>query len=468
MKKTELLNLIQRTVDGESEAFAVLYEAYYNKIYYLCLKLLQNRDDANDIAQETFASAFENLRRLSNAFAFESWLKTIAVNKCKNYLKKCKPVLFSQYDNEDHTEFLIEDENAENAEEAFDDFETRRIINHIIDQLPDEQRICIILYYYDEKTVSEIAEFLECSNGTVKSRLNYARKKIRNEIERIEKENNIQLHSASAIPLLRMIISKQMPKTTVHPSFDSILKHAAEMTNSLPDSSVQETAKPDDTGSSIQEAKNPADTTNSAKTSVTKKLFKTTASKITAGALSAVMLVSGGVFAGSQLNSGKNNPEISTTVSTTENTTRLSLGTIKNVQADQYNVYENLYNDDGELVEDVGGGFGLLISFDPVENAQGYRLKYIFGNDEVEYQDLNAGQTKICYTGNGGPSSIEACAFAKDDNGEIIYGDWVEILSYEEGFITYHHTDLPIEKWNEMSSEYFELNISAQKNDGQY
>ena len=310
MEKTELMDLIQKAVSGDSQAFSVLYEEYYSRIYYLCFKLLKNREDAGDITQETFVAAFKSLNTLNNAFVFESWLKSIAANKCKNYLKKSKPVLFSQYDKADGFEFDIEDNKAENAQEIVDNSEIHKIINEIIDRLPDEQRVCIILYYYDEKSVSEIADFLECSEGTVKSRLNYARKKIRDEIEAIEKRDNIQLHSAAAIPLLGTILSKHIPNTMLHPSFSTIVNGAASITRSY---------------------NSPAETTfgvtdnalSNAKISLSKKLFKTTASKVIAGVLSAAVLVSGGVFAGTRLNLEQNNlaPETMVNSTVTESTT---------------------------------------------------------------------------------------------------------------------------------------------------
>ncbi len=84
------------------------------------------------------------------------------------------------------------------------------------------KRICVTLYYYDEKSVAEIAELFECSEGTVKSRLNYARKKIKEELEAIEKRDNIKLHSAAIIPLLGVILSGQMPAVP-HPPLADIL-----------------------------------------------------------------------------------------------------------------------------------------------------------------------------------------------------------------------------------------------------
>lgn len=475
MEKSELIGLIQKAANGDVQAFAVLYEAYYNQIYYLCFKLIQNRDDASDIAQETFASAFENLRKLNNAFVFESWLKTIAANKCKNFFKKYKPVLFSQYDKSDDIEFVIEDSKAENAEDTFDDFETRRIINQIIDNLPDEQRICIILYYYDEKSVTEIAQFLECSNGTVKSRLNYARKKIHDEIERIEKENNIQLHSATAIPLLGTIISKQVPKALEHPDFTSIMKNAAEIPIKISEPQFTESQSAERKVTETQDVEPVKDTnsisesvSSSAKSTLAKKVIKTTVTKIVAGTMGAVILVTGGAFAGSKLAANNSKPTPETTVSTTENTTeevpetttQLALEQIENIQVDGADFYDETDNNGVPF----SGGFAVKISFDPVEHAQGYRLRYNYSYTESIYQDFDAEHTKFWYGGQAGPDSIDACAFTTDENGEKIYSDWVNLFNWEQNDIWGGNNNVPTystERLDDFTDGYLEIDPST-------
>lgn len=86
-------------------------------------------------------------------------------------------------------EDILENENQEFIpEESVDYDETKKIMQGILDQLPDEQRLCVLMYYYDELSVKEIAETLGCSTRTVKSRLNYARKYIKKECEKQEKK----------------------------------------------------------------------------------------------------------------------------------------------------------------------------------------------------------------------------------------------------------------------------------------
>ena len=272
MEKTEIYELVEKSSRGDAEAFSVLYEEYYGKVDYLCFKLLQNREDTNDIVQETFLTAFQNISTLNDGAAFERWLKTIAVNKCKNYLKKARPVLFSQLDDGDGAEFVMEGDQVEKPEEIVDNAEIRKIISEIIDSLPDEQRIAVMLYYYDEMSVPEIAGFMECSEGTVKSRLNYARRKIREEIEGIEKRYNIKLHSGAVIPLLAPILTREVLRFSIHPTFESVMSGAAGAAGAVGGAAA---------GSGFSILK------------LLKKLFKTTAAKVVAGVLSAAVVACG-------------------------------------------------------------------------------------------------------------------------------------------------------------------------------
>lgn len=444
MKNKELIILIKKASDGDMTAFAEIYKEFYNDIYYLCLKILKNSDNAADITQDVFVSAIENIAKLENEAAFEAWIKSIAVNKCKNFLKKSKPALFSQYTNEDDSEFIAEDENALNGETVFDDFETRRIINSIIDNLPDEQRICVILYYYDDKSISEIARFMECNSGTVKSRLNYARKKIRDEIERIERENNIYLHSASAIPLLGYIISKQMPKIVSMPSFDSVLNIAVKSANSTIGTGNKSEISADSGKNETVNIKENAPSAKSAAKAVSKKAAKTIAAKITAGILGAVVLVSGGMFAGSRISTDAKTTEPTVTTAP-QTTTQAELTNVSNIKLSRADYYEKEYPDG------AGSGYGITIDFDIPENADGYRLKYIFYNGTA-YEDFDRTKNKLCLGGQSGPDSIEIATF-KSVDGEIVFSEWAVLIDLIYGFPESEGA-YTFDRWDELKKEY--------------
>ena len=429
MDKTELVKLVQKAAEGDAQAFSVLYEEYYDKIYYLSFKLLQNSEEASDIAQETFITAFESIKTLKNAFAFEGWLKTIASNKCKNHFKKAKPLLFSQYENEDTVELIIEDTKVENAVEIIDNAEIRRIINDIIDHLPDEQRVCVMLYYFDEKPIAEIAEFMECSEGTVKSRLNYARKKIKEEIEAIEKKDDIKLHSAVIIPLLGAILSSGIPNSVGRKGFISVLNGTAEIingvTNVIPSKvgEIQSSLPKSD----VPSAENTKSALQSSKKSLAQKLFKTTASKVVAGVLSATILVSGGMYAGSRLNSQPESPAVNTEQNTAENvpenTTEKRITSLDSVS----NIIVSVY----DITEPDNAGFaGIIVEFDPVENADGYVIRYVDPFDESSHHlgRLTKEDTSLFFGTQSITDKVDIRPYKEIGNGDdIIYGEWSRI-----------------------------------------
>lgn len=200
----ERSELIRRARSGDPTAQGQLYESMYKRVYYLCLRLVKTPEDAQDTAQETFIAAFGALPGLENPSAFEGWLFQIAANKARNLLRKNGRLVELAEDEEGRT-FLDElPDEAEDLipESALDSAEKRRLILSIIDALPEAQRECVMLFYYSELSVKQIAEVMSCSEGTVKSRLGYARQKIREGILGMEERDGIRLHVFVPIGLL--------------------------------------------------------------------------------------------------------------------------------------------------------------------------------------------------------------------------------------------------------------------------
>lgn len=189
MKTEGLAEIVMKSKQGDEQAFNKLYENYVKKVYYICLKFLKDREDASDVTQDTFVTAFEKLSTLQNPESFGMWISKIATNKCKNVLIKKNHSFIEELKMDDKG---IEDEDLNSEfipEEYVINKEKRKIIMEIIDnKLSDVQRMAILLYYYECEPVSEIAKILECSEGTVKSRLNSARKVIKKAIEDKEKK----------------------------------------------------------------------------------------------------------------------------------------------------------------------------------------------------------------------------------------------------------------------------------------
>ena len=195
----DMMALIEKAKNGDKDAQSSLYEANYKKVYYLALRITKKPEDAEDAAQEAFIAAFKALPKLENNNAFQGWLFQIVANKCRNKLTRTKqadalPEGFEEHTPDTSEGFLPED--------ILQDAEKRRLIMAIVDTLPDAQRECVMLFYYSEMSVKQIAATFEISEGTVKSRLNYARQKIKDGILETEERDNIRLHTLVPFGLL--------------------------------------------------------------------------------------------------------------------------------------------------------------------------------------------------------------------------------------------------------------------------
>lgn len=206
MEKEKIRRLVLQAEQGDRAAFGELYEEMGRSVYFNCLKLLGNAQQAEDITQDTFMKALEKLDSLKEPENFSAWVNRIAINNCKMYFRKNPRTA------EEESEKIIDD--TPDSELIPDDYadseEKRRIIMNIIDTaLTDEQRQTIILFYFDMMSVAEIAEIMECSVGTVTSRLSAARKKIREAVLIYEKKNNDRLHAVMPIPVLSKIFMQE-------------------------------------------------------------------------------------------------------------------------------------------------------------------------------------------------------------------------------------------------------------------
>ncbi|WFA08001.1 sigma-70 family RNA polymerase sigma factor [Tissierella sp. Yu-01] len=190
-----LTELVSNAQKGEIGAFEEIYSLTNNRIYYFALKMVKNPDDAMDIIQDSYISAFSKLSTLNSSDAFLSWMYSIVANNCKKSFIKNKNISLFQDEDYSTIDNLSEDNDEFLPQTAVDNAETRSLIMNIVDNLPDAQRSCIILYYFSEMSVSEIAKIMECSEGTIKSRLNYGRKQIKQAVLDLEEKEGTKLYT---------------------------------------------------------------------------------------------------------------------------------------------------------------------------------------------------------------------------------------------------------------------------------
>ena len=201
-----------------------IYNDTYRSVYWTAMSLLKDEEDAQDIVQETYVTLIDSYDTLKDKEKVAAWLKKIAANKCLDRLRRTKTV-------------NAEDEFFENVEAQPEDFlpdsilesaEKRRIIMDIIDNaLSEDIRRTLILYYYDEMTTKEIASLLGIPQGTVLWRLNFAKKKIKKEVEKYEEENNDKLYAMAAAPFLTKLFAKEAEQVQLKPIAASLLTLSA-------------------------------------------------------------------------------------------------------------------------------------------------------------------------------------------------------------------------------------------------
>ena len=189
MAQTELAQLVQKARQGDKKAQEGLYLATNSAAYFVAMKITKDEEESLDIVSDSYIKAFASLDKLENDEKFPAWFNQIVANHCRDYLKKAKPMHLSDM-TEDGEDFELEDIDGEIPDELLENKDVIECVRRVVESLPEEQRMCVILRYYDEMSLQEIADTLEVSLGTVKSRLSRASKKMRDEIERLEKEEN--------------------------------------------------------------------------------------------------------------------------------------------------------------------------------------------------------------------------------------------------------------------------------------
>lgn len=206
----KLLDLIQRSKAGDLEAQEALVQAAQNRVYYHCKKMLKNEADAQDATQDVLIAMLTGLDKLREPAAFWGWVNGITANRCKHLLSTPNKT-WQIPEDEDGNSMLDDLESMDEQlipDKALDNAETRRMILDLVDNLPPAQRMSVLFYYYDEMSVKEIAQAMEVSEGTVKSRLNYARKAIRDGVEAYERKG-VKLYSVSPLLLLAFFLRQE-------------------------------------------------------------------------------------------------------------------------------------------------------------------------------------------------------------------------------------------------------------------
>lgn len=208
MDKDSIALIVKQSQTGDPTAQETLILEVQQSIYYQCLKFLHHPEDAQDATQDILIQMLTKLHTLNQPEAFWGWVNRMTANHCKNILRKTGELQIPE--DEEGNSLLDTFETMDEQtvpDKALDNEETRRMIIEMIDALPAPQRMCVIMYYYNEMSVKDIAAVLEVSENTIKSRLNYARKAIKEGTEKYERQG-IRLYGLSPLPFLLHFLRK--------------------------------------------------------------------------------------------------------------------------------------------------------------------------------------------------------------------------------------------------------------------
>jgi RNA polymerase sigma factor (sigma-70 family) len=168
----EELQIIERIQKGDTNAFSFLVTKYQDVVFSISLKVLKNRDDAEEVAQETFIKAFRSVSSFRGKSKFSTWLFSIAYNTCITSVRKKKFPTTS-----------IDQVQLNDEEEDWDDFdltgeERSKMLEMSLKKLPEDDYTLVILYYYEEQSIEDISRIVGLSESNVKVKLHRARKKL--------------------------------------------------------------------------------------------------------------------------------------------------------------------------------------------------------------------------------------------------------------------------------------------------
>jgi RNA polymerase sigma-70 factor (ECF subfamily) len=177
--------LVARSVGGDTDSFNQLIKRWEKPIFALAYRTIGREDDARDVVQETFLRAFRGLAGFKGQAKFSSWLYRIALNLCRDWLRRQRraPVV-SAPDGVDLIELAGEGEGAVRVDDLVVRKDLSRAVAAAMRALPDEQRAAILLKEYHGLTFQEIADLLGCPLSTVKTRLYQGMIVLRRELDR--------------------------------------------------------------------------------------------------------------------------------------------------------------------------------------------------------------------------------------------------------------------------------------------
>lgn len=379
--------LVRAVQNKDQKSFEELYTKYYKKIYAIAFATTKNVSDAEDILQITFSKVWQSISSLDDPSAFNTWVQKIAINESKTLLNKRKPsVSIDDEEDDSHVTELESDLMLPEAYAEKEDLSAR--LRQIIYELSDVQRQTITLYYFDNLTISEIAQIMDCTEGTVKSRLYLARKAIRTEIEDQERKTGTKFFGIVGIPVLPFakIFVGQVEQSLISESTAAVIYakiNSAVLTSaSTAASTASETAK-------------------AVAATAAKKGISSTAKAII-GVISGAVVIGGiaGTLIGVSI-SGKSDSDVTTTTAAVAEATEVQTTEPSTVPEylDAYKAYKSVLENDKTSIRNFTWQLGEGNESRPIVFCD------IFGDEtpemiyanvtELNYYNVNSGMTEL-------------------------------------------------------------------------
>lgn len=227
MSEMELNELLELVKNGNEQAFQELYQRFYKKTYYAALKISGNQADAKDIAQETFIQVNKSLPQLQDNKLFVQWLNRIVASKASDLFRKNKTTSLP----DDHVVFqLKEEERSQFIPEASMRFSSDyELLGYFLRQMDERYRMVLVLRYFSQMSVTEIASALQIPDGTVKTRLKRGREVLRMMIEQYQSREEVKLNFRStdtAVLLSGFFMSEFAAMSVSVPAWGAVLPTA--------------------------------------------------------------------------------------------------------------------------------------------------------------------------------------------------------------------------------------------------
>ena len=178
----KLKSAVEKLKSGDAEGFNEVYSKTYNYVYFRAKQIMKNEDDAMDLLQTVYMEAYKSISSLESPESIYSWLSSITFRQGMKIFQKKKEILLDE-DFENIFDSIETSDNDSRPELSYEKKEEQRLIADLIDSLPEVQRATVVAFYYDNIKIEEIAEVMDCSVGTVKSRLSYARQALKKKLE---------------------------------------------------------------------------------------------------------------------------------------------------------------------------------------------------------------------------------------------------------------------------------------------